>query len=327
MRAKQPIDVVLEPVMKSSAMRQLDRILQTVAPKDVNVTLVGESGTGKEILARRIHELSHHRGGPFVPINCAAIPEALFESELFGHEKGAFTGASERARGKIEAADGGTLFLDEIGEMPLGAQAKLLRFLENRKFMRVGGVTKISVDARIVCATLRSLDLEVKAGRFRGDLYYRIQGISLNVPPLRDRAADVAPMVQQFVAQVSTKHATRPPRISRDAMGALRAYAWPGNVRELRNVIELVGLLRAGKQVRLRDLPDALRMASQRSVSDSNGNPTANDVIALKLDQRLGDMVRQILHAAVALEGGNRTQTALRLGISLRTVQRHLARG
>jgi DNA-binding NtrC family response regulator len=327
MTKKQQIDVVLEPVMQSSAMRQLDRILQTVAPKDVRVTLVGESGTGKEILARRIHDLSHHRGGPFVPINCAAIPETLFESELFGHEKGAFTGASERARGKIEAADGGTLFLDEIGEMPLGAQAKLLRFLENRKFMRVGGVTKISVDARIVCATLRSLDLEVKAGRFRGDLYYRIQGISLNVPPLRDRAADVAPLVQQFVAQVSAKHAIRPPKISRDVMGALRAYAWPGNVRELRNVIELVGLLRAGRQVRLRDLPDALQKASQTLASDSNGNPTANDVIALKLDQRLGDMIRQILHAAVALEGGNRTQTALRLGISLRTVQRHLARG
>jgi DNA-binding NtrC family response regulator len=327
MSAKRQIDVVLEPVMQSSAMRQLDRILQTVAPKDVSVTLVGESGTGKEILARRIHDLSHHRGGPFVPINCAAIPEALFESELFGHEKGAFTGASERARGKIEAADGGTLFLDEIGEMPLGAQAKLLRFLENRKFMRVGGVTKISVNARIVCATLRSLDLEVKAGRFRGDLYYRIQGISLNVPPLRDRAADVAPLVQQFVAQGSAKHATRPPRISRDAMGALRAYDWPGNVRELRNVIELVGLLRAGKQVRLRDLPDALQQARHGSAPGSEANPKANEVIALKLDQRLGDMIRQILHAAVALEGGNRTQTALRLGISLRTVQRHLARG
>jgi DNA-binding NtrC family response regulator len=327
MNAKRKIDIVLEPVMQSSAMRQLDRILQTVAPKDVSVTLVGESGTGKEILARRIHDLSHHNGGPFVPINCAAIPEALFESELFGHEKGAFTGASERARGKIEAADGGTLFLDEIGEMPLGAQAKLLRFLENRKFMRVGGVTKISVDARIVCATLRSLDLEVKAGRFRGDLYYRIQGISLKVPPLRDRAADVAPLVQQFVAQASAKHATRPPRISRDAMGALRAYDWPGNVRELRNVIELVGLLRAGKQVRLRDLPDALQQAARSFASDSKGNPKANDVIAIRLDQRLGDMVRQILDAAVALEGGNRAQTALRLGISLRTVQRHLARG
>jgi DNA-binding NtrC family response regulator len=149
----------------------------------------------------------------------------------------------------------------------------------------------------------------------------------LNVPPLRDRAADVAPLVQQFVAQVSAKHATRPPKISRDVMGALRAYAWPGNVRELRNVIELVGLLRAGKQVRLRDLPDVLQKASQTLASDSNGDPTANDVIALKLDQRLGDMVRQILHAAVALEGGNRTRTALRLGISLRTVQRHLARG
>src|SRR5882672_1512485 len=173
--------------MESVAMRELDRVARAVAGKDIVVTLIGESGTGKEILARRVHELSHRRAGPFVPINCAAIPEALFESELFGHEKGAFTGASDRARGKVEAAMGGTLFLDEIGEMPVSVQAKLLRFLENRKFMRVGGSTKIAIDLRLVTATLRPLEEEVKAGRFRADLFYRIQGISLDVPPLRER--------------------------------------------------------------------------------------------------------------------------------------------
>src|SRR6476660_8889648 len=206
MPTKRQSDLVLQPVMHSSAMRQLDRIVRVVAAKDVGVTLVGESGSGKEIIARRVHDLSHRRSGPFVPINCAAIPETLFESELFGHEKGAFTGASTRARGKLEAAGGGTLFLDEIGEMPLAVQAKLLRFLENRKFMRVGGTTKIIVDTRIVCATLRPLDQEVRAGRFRADLYYRIQGISLSVPPLRERGADIPPLVHELVAQICARH-------------------------------------------------------------------------------------------------------------------------
>src|SRR6187402_531635 len=160
-------DVVFEPIMRSAAMKRADQIIRLVATKDVPLTLIGESGTGKEVLARRAHELSERRRGPFIPINCTAIPEALFESELFGHERGAFTGANERSRGKIEASGGGTLFLDEIGEMPFNVQAKLLRFIENRRFMRVGGSSKISVDARLVCATLRPLEQEVQAGRFR----------------------------------------------------------------------------------------------------------------------------------------------------------------
>src|SRR5258708_27618707 len=214
-------------------MRQLDRSIRGIAAKDVTITLIGESGSGKDVFARRVHELSGRRGGPFVPINCAAIPESLFESELFGHEKGAFTGATERARGKIEAAAGGTLFLDEIGEMPLGVQAKMLRFLEGRRFMRVGGNTKISVDTRLICATLRPIEQEVKAGRFRADLFYRIQGISLKVPPLRERPGDIAPLVQQFVAELSARHGVRPPKIARATLAALRAHDWPGNIREI----------------------------------------------------------------------------------------------
>ena len=307
-------------------MRQLDRIVRAIAGKDVGVTLVGESGTGKEILARRVHDLSHRRAGAFIPINCAAIPETLFESELFGHEKGAFTGASERARGKIEASHGGTLFLDEIGEMPMAVQAKLLRFLENRKFMRVGGTVKISVDTRIICATLRPIDQEVKAGRFRADLYYRIQGIGLNVPALRDRRADVAPLVHQFVAHSSAKHGTRAPKISRAAMAVLRDYDWPGNVRELRNVIELVSLLRAGKQVRVSDLPAALQQVAAEGRSSATAGTPEDDIIQVHLNRRLDDIIRQVLDAALTLEGGNRSQAAQRLGISLRTVQRHLAR-
>ena len=217
--------------MRSSTMQELDRVIRAVAAKYVGVTMIGESGTGKEVLARRLHDLSHRRAGPFVPINCAAIPEALFESELFGHERGAFTGASERSRGKVEASAGGTLFLDEIGEMPLNVQAKLLRFLENRKFMRVGGSTKISVDARMVCATLRPLDQEVQAGRFRADLYYRIQGVTLQLPGLRDRHADITPLIHQFVAELSAKHSVRPPKVTRAAMAALRSYGWPRTLR------------------------------------------------------------------------------------------------
>lgn len=322
---KRHFDVVFEPIMRSPAMRGLDRVVRAVAPKDVGVTIIGESGTGKEVVARRIHELSPRRTGPFMPINCAAIPEALFESELFGHERGAFTGASERARGKVEASGGGTLFLDEIGEMPLNVQAKLLRFLEHRKFMRVGGSTKISVDTRLVCATLRPLEEEVRAGRFRADLYYRIQGVTLNVPPLRERQADIGPLVSQFVAELSAKHGVTQPKVGRGAMAALRAYEWPGNVRELRNAIELVCLLRPGKQVRAGDLPAPI--ARRETKGDGIPRGEAAEVIQVRLDQPLDDIVQKVLHAALDAESGNRSRAARRLGISLRTVQRHLAQG
>ncbi|HYQ42167.1 MAG TPA: sigma-54 dependent transcriptional regulator [Polyangiaceae bacterium] len=311
--------------MRSVAMRQLDKIIRTVAPKDVGVTFIGESGTGKEVLARRLHDLSDRRTGPFVPINCAAIPESLFESELFGHERGAFTGANERARGKVEASGGGTLFLDEIGEMPMNVQAKLLRFLESRKFMRVGGSTKISVDARLVCATLRSLEAEVEAGRFRADLFYRIQGVTLQVPALRDRPADIAPLVLQFTAELSAKHGVSAPKITRAAGAALRSYAWPGNVRELRNVLELVCLLRAGKTVRVQDLPAALRQ-HRVTTGEEDAGATSGDTLEVGLDQKLSDILQQVMDAVLKAEGGNRARAARRLGISLRTVQRHLAR-
>jgi DNA-binding NtrC family response regulator len=307
-------------------MRQLDRVIRAIAGKEVTVTLVGESGTGKDVLARRVHELSRRRGGPFVPINCAAIPESLFESELFGHEKGAFTGATERARGKIEAAAGGTLFLDEIGEMPLAVQAKMLRFLEGRRFMRVGGSTKISVDTRLVCATLRPIDQEVKAGRFRADLFYRIQGISLKVPPLRERPGDIGPLVQQFLAELSAKHGVRSPRIARAALAALRAYSWPGNARELRNVVEVLCLLREGKLARLHDLPESIRQALPNLPIHGGNGERGSDTIEVCLSQPLDQTVERILEAALALEGGNRSRAARRLGVSLRTMQRHAAR-
>lgn len=324
---KRQIDVVFEPVMASAAMRQLDRVLRTVAPKDVTVTLIGESGTGKEVLARRVHELSARRSGPFVPINCAAIPEALFESELFGHEKGAFTGASGRAHGKIEAASGGTLFLDEVGEMPLAVQAKLLRFLEGRRFMRVGGNTKISVDTRLVCATLRPLHEEVQAGRFRGDLFYRIQGITLKVPLLRERPADIGPLVQQFVGELSAKHGVRPPRVGRRTLSVLKSYEWPGNVRELRNAVEFLCVLRGGRLARPRDLPELVRDAAPKPEHPPDPGLGDDETLQVSLTRPLDETVERILAAALALEGGNRSRTARRLGLSLRTLQRYAARG
>jgi transcriptional regulator with PAS, ATPase and Fis domain len=320
---KRNTDVVLEPVMLSRSMRNLDRVVQAVAPKEVVVTLIGESGTGKEILARRIHQLSPRRAGPFVPINCAAIPESLFESELFGHERGAFTGATERVRGKVEASSGGTLFLDELGELPLPMQAKLLRFLENRKFMRVGGSTKVTVDTRLVCATLRPLEEEIRAGRFRSDLYYRIEGITLEIPPLRDRPADIGALTEQFLAELSAFHGVARPKLGRATAAALEAYAWPGNVRQLRNAIERLCLLRPGKTVRLTDLPTSLqRPASPTREQRSAHGPS----IEVPLGQLLETTVHQVLLAVLDAEKGNRTRTAERLGVSLRTVQRHLAR-
>jgi transcriptional regulator with PAS, ATPase and Fis domain len=306
--------------MVSSAMKRLDRFLRKIAEKDIAVCLIGESGSGKEVIARRIHELSPRRAEPFAPINCAAIPETLFESELFGHERGAFTGATELARGKIEAASGGSLFLDEIGELPIAMQAKLLRFLENRRFSRVGGTQKLEADVRPIYATLRPLDEEVRRGSFRADLFYRIQGITLTIPPLRERRPDLAPLIQQFIAEFTVKHHVPAPRITRAATAALRAYPWPGNIRELRNVIEQLCVLRGGKPARAEDLPASIRTTL------SNGGPstTPSPTLEVSLDRPLSETIDEIIDAAVVLEGGNRSRAAQRLEIGLRTVQRRL---
>jgi transcriptional regulator with PAS, ATPase and Fis domain len=307
--------------MASSAMRNLDRQLRAITDKDVAVCLIGESGAGKEVIARRIHELSRRRGNVFIPINCAAIPEALFESELFGHERGAFTGASELARGKIEAASGGSLFLDEIGELSLTAQAKLLRFLEHRRYMRVGGTRKLEADVRTIFATLRPLDDEVRRGVFRADLFYRIQGVTLTIPPLRERLADIGPLVEEFVSEFSSKHRIEAPRFARACRAALRGYGWPGNVRELRNVVEHLCLFRSGKIARPEHLPEPMRSALEGQVV---GGPSTGRTLEVTVDQPLAATVDAIIEAAVAFQDGNRSRAAQRLGIGLRTVQRRL---
>lgn len=305
------------------------KVLDAVALKDVGLTFVGESGCGKEVLAREAHQLSARSCGPFVPINCAAIPESLFESELFGHERGAFTGATQRVAGKIEAAEGGTLFLDEIGELPIFAQAKLLRFLENRRYMRVGGSTKLNANVRVMCATLRLLEEDVASGRFRADLFYRIQGITLRIPPLRERRADIGPLVKLFIHHFSQKHGLAPPTLTREAKSLLLAFHWPGNVRELRNVIESLCLLRDGRRARVEDLPESIirKTAINADNSSENQAPPLSPTMNIRLEDGLDAINAQIIQHALALNEFDATRAAGMLKISPRTVQRRVASG
>jgi DNA-binding NtrC family response regulator len=238
---------------------------------------------------------------------------------LFGHERGAYTGANERATGKIEVADGGTLFLDEIAEMPLALQAKMLRFLETRRYMRVGGTKKIEADVRLVLATLRPLEEEVRAGRFRPDLYYRIQGIVLPVPPLRERRRDIPALLDAFIAQLSAIHDVKAPTFVRSTRAVLGAYDWPGNVRELRNVVELLCILREGKSVRVQDLPPNIR----RTRGDTAASP---DSLVVPTNRPLDEIMDLVIDAAIGSEHGNLTRAAQRLKVSVRTLQRRARR-
>lgn len=305
-------------------MRAIAKTLQLVAAKEVALTLVGESGCGKEVVARLAHSLSPRKAGPFIPINCAAIPDALFESELFGHERGAFTGANQLARGKIEAAQGGTLFLDEIGELQQPLQAKLLRFIENRRFMRVGGTTKIDADVRLMFATHRPLEDDVRAGRFRPDLFYRIQGITIAVPPLRERRADIGPLLREFLRHFAAHHRVAPPRLTGRAKERLLAHDWPGNVRELRNVVESLCLLRAGRSAGPEDLP---RSIGGLADADATRRDEGVDTLQVSLADSLETTTSRVIAAVLAAEHGHKQKAAARLGISVRTVQRHTAAG
>jgi two-component system, NtrC family, response regulator len=257
-------------------------IVERVAPTSVTVLLLGESGTGKEVIARALHDLSPREGKKFVAINCAAIPENLLESELFGHEKGSFTGAHKQVMGKIELADHGTLFLDEIGDMPMPLQAKLLRFLQQRTFERVGGRAEISVDVRIICATHRKPDELIKAGLFREDLYYRLSELPINIPPLRERDGDAVLLARHFLNVMNQQGGRDIRGFSPDGLGALSKYQWPGNVRELENRVKRAVIMAEGKQVTAVDLdlpivsadvasssPTTLRGARERAERDA----------------------------------------------------------
>jgi DNA-binding NtrC family response regulator len=245
----------------SAAMRRVFEMAERVAPTDTTVLILGESGTGKELLAQEIHDRSTRAGKPFVAINCAALPETLIESELFGYEKGAFTGAAQQRKGKFELASGGTLFLDEIGDMNPVTQAKVLRALESRQIERLGGLHSINVDVRVVSATHRNLQAEIAAGRFREDLYYRIRVVTLELPPLRAHKEDIPVLAAAFLEQLDSRHHRRA-RLSPEAMELLRRYEWPGNIRELRNALERTLVLSEGNEIRAADLPEEIRLGT-----------------------------------------------------------------
>jgi len=300
-------------VSHSPAMRTvLDRILR-VAPLRATVLVFGESGVGKELVARAIHFNSPRRDFPFLGINCAAIPANLIESELFGHEKGSFTGAHARARGKFETAHRGTIFLDEIGETDLATQVKLLRVLEEREFMRVGGDQNVRVDVRVIAATNSDLESMVERGTFRRDLYYRLKVVTINVPPLRDRRSDIPALVESFLEELARDNAVPRKAITSDALAALEAYQWPGNVRELKNILESVLVSSSGDRITADDLPPSVLR---------DRTPPARATITP--GTTLGEMERELIRATLVESGGNRTHSAHLLGIGVRTLQRKI---
>lgn len=305
-------------VGRSSLMQELFARVTQVAERDTTVLITGESGTGKELVARQIHERSARAKGPFVAINCAAIPEALIESELFGHEKGAFTNAIERRLGHCELADGGTLFLDEIGELSLPVQVKMLRFLQEQEFYRVGRSKPVRVNVRIVAATNKDLERLVEEGSFRQDLYYRVNVIHLTIPPLRDRFEDIPGLVEHFVEKFSPQYGGKRLQFSAEAQRALVEHDWPGNVRELENVVESLLALCPGETIEVEDLPRRLTGARQQIVA-----PSANEVLsgALKFEEAERIFETEMIVKALKKTGYVQTRAAELLGISRRILK------
>jgi DNA-binding NtrC family response regulator len=299
------------------AVQMLDRV--AAGGTATTVLLLGETGTGKELMARHLHAHSARAEGPFIDINCSAIPEQLLESQLFGHEKGAFTDAKQFKKGLFELADGGTLLLDEIGEMPASLQAKLLRVLEGRSFRRVGGHADITVDVLVVAATHRDLRRMVAEGRFREDLFYRLNVVPIHMPPLRERSQDIPDLAQSFVSRLSQELGRPAATISPEAMRALQSYAWPGNVRELRNVIERVLLLEADEEILATHLPPEI-------LGRAAGGPGGASFEAFPPDavRTLAELERMAIEHALKICDGNKTRAARQLGISRQTLRTKL---
>jgi transcriptional regulator with PAS, ATPase and Fis domain len=299
-------------------MRAVVELVGKVAASENTTVLVrGESGVGKEVVAQAIHAQCARSEAPFLAINCTALPETLLESELFGHEKGAFTDARERKLGLLELADPGTVLLDEIGDLPPGAQAKLLRFLETRTFKRVGGVRDITVDVRVIASTNKDLEVAVRDGSFRRDLFYRLNVVPIVIPPLRERADDVEPLAMYFLEQMTTS-IRRPARtLSKQALGMLTRYSWPGNVRELKNVLERATILEQSSEILPEHLPDELRLGSRALDLEPGYTLPAGGI---DLEQLERDLIRQALGQA----GGNKTRAASLLGMTRDTLRYRL---
>ena len=304
------------------ALRAVLDALRQVAPTSATVLLTGESGTGKELAARLVHDLSPRAPGPFVPINCGAIAEGLLESELFGHERGAFTGAVARKEGRFERARGGTLLLDEVGELPLGLQVKLLRFLQDGVLERVGGTESVRVDVRVVAATNRDLAAEVRAGRFREDLFYRLDVVSLRLPPLRERREDIALLANTFLRREAEKNGKPVAGFTPGALSALEAYPWPGNVRELLHAVQRAVILCRGESVDVSDLPEAIR--AQTGIADRpQPGPAA---LVVPLGTTMEEIERLVIKETLRQTQGDKTLAAQILGIAARTIYRKLDR-
>ena len=303
-----------EMVGQSPQMLEVYRLIELVAPSTASVLITGESGTGKELVARTIHTLSRRSQGPFIAINCSAIPETLMESEIFGHERGAFTGALERRLGCFELANGGTIFLDEIVEMPIGTQTKLLRVIEERKFRRLGSKHEIDVDIRIIAATNKPPFKAVEDGELRNDLYYRLNVFAISLPPLRERISDISILVEALLKQLNTKHDKTVKGFSEAALRQLTLHSWPGNVRELRNVLERALILCEGEIMDERHLPSF----EIRAVS-----PSANSLV-VPVGSTVAEAEKRLIQKTLEFTENNKTKAAEILGISLKTLHNKL---
>ncbi len=305
-------------VAGAPAMQEITRQLDLAAPTDATVLIVGETGTGKELVARTIHELSPRRKGPFVAINCAAIPETLLESEIFGHEKGAFTGAAERRQGCFELADGGTLFLDEIAEMQPATQVKFLRVLQEGRFRRLGGKTEIQVDVRVLAATNKDPLKAVQEGALREDLYYRLNVFAISLPPLRERMEDLPELIQAFLEAYNERHQRAVRGVDEAALAVLRQHRWPGNVRELENVIERAVIVCPGDLIDVEHLPAPLAPPSAPAPAADGAD------VRLPVGTTVEEAERQLILSTLVHTGNNKARAAEILGISLKTLHNKL---
>ncbi|HEY0840132.1 MAG TPA: sigma-54 dependent transcriptional regulator [Vulgatibacter sp.] len=300
---------------QSAAMREVFTLIEKVAPSKASVVITGESGTGKEMVARAVHRLSPRSDKPFIAINCSAIPASLMESEIFGHERGAFTGADQRRLGCFELADGGTIFLDEVGELPVELQAKFLRVLEEERLRRLGGKAEIAVDVRVICATNRDLKQQIRANQFREDLYFRLNVFNIHLPRLKERVEDIPILAQHFVGKFAAEAGKKVQGLEQDALDSLRGYDWPGNIRELRNTIERAVILCDGDLISQGDLP-----------ADLSGLGAEGIMLKLTLGMPLREVEKEYILGSLRRNGGNKARTAELLGISEKTLYNKLNR-
>jgi len=298
-------------------MRKVITAIERLAQSSASVVITGESGTGKELVARTIHELSQRRDAAYVPVNCAAIPETLMESELFGHERGSFTGADRRKEGCFEAANGGTLLLDELTEMKPELQPKLLRVIEEQRLRRVGGTAEIPLDVRVLASSNRDIAQAVREGKLRSDLYYRLNVFTIALPPLRERIDDLPQLVQMFINHYAAQNKKDVTGIDEECMQALQAHPWPGNVRQLRNVVERALIVCEGRTIRKPDLPDDFRAA---------GGGGDGGFIKIPLGTSLDDVEKEMISRTIEFTAGNKTRAAEILGVSAKTLYNKLER-